>query len=145
MDELATKAHRKPRLRRLSPPLLSRLRRMFRVEAAFGFLDLPSLRGIESACSTVGTKMGCLMIRTKLPCSLRAHNLLERIPSYRNEGYFSNSIWLSGFRSLARIYLVVGMSWRKLGLRRSFLRAMASIWRILSRVIPNTLPVSSSV
>ena len=119
-------------------------------EAAFGFLDLPSLRGIESACSTVGTKMGCLMIRTKLPCSLRAHNLLERIPvlqeqSYRNKGYFSNSIWLSGFRSLERIYLVVGMSWRKLGLRRSFLRAMASIWRILSRVIPNTLPVSSSV
>jgi hypothetical protein len=34
---------------------------MFCVETAFGFLDLPSLRRIESACLTVGTKVECLI------------------------------------------------------------------------------------
>jgi len=48
----------------------------------------------------------------------------------------------SGF---TRVYLIAGMRWRKAGSeRRSFLSAIASIWRILSRVMPNTLPVSST-
>lgn len=34
---------------------------MFCVETEFGFLDLPSLRRIESACSAVGAKVECLI------------------------------------------------------------------------------------
>lgn len=63
----------------------------------------------------------------------------------KNSDYPSTRLRANGIR-FAGIYFVVGMKCRRAGShRRSFFSAMASIWRILSRVMPNTLPVSSSV